>query len=74
MGSEAIWRARLTEVWRSAEKELVPVVLVCGASEARALFKILLCVLTELVLMTNLLTKNETGPFSIKIGPLRPHL
>jgi hypothetical protein len=65
MGREAISSALVTEACSSVEKLLVSVVLVCGASVARALFN----VPTELVLMTNLLAKYKAGPFSVKIGP-----
>jgi dihydrofolate reductase len=68
MGREAISSARVAEACSSVEKVLVSVVLVCGASVARALLR--LGLVTELVLMTNPL-KYETGPFSVKIGPAR---
>ena len=57
MGREAISSARFTEACNVDEKVLVPVVLVCGASVARALLRVLFEVPTELVLMTNLLAK-----------------
>jgi hypothetical protein len=68
MGREAISSDRVTEACSSVEKVLVPVVLVCGASVASALLRVVLVV--PLVDITNLLVKYETGPFSVKIGPV----
>jgi hypothetical protein len=65
MGSAAISSALVTEACRVAAKVLVPVVVVCGAIDVKALLRLL-----ELVLMANLLT-NETRPYSGKIGPDR---
>jgi hypothetical protein len=59
MGRAAISSARVTDACRSAAKLLVPVVVVCGAMDVRALLRELL---TGLVLMANLSTKYETGP------------
>jgi hypothetical protein len=59
MGRAAISSALVTEACRSVAKLLVPVVVVCGAMDVRALLSELL---TEPVLMANLSAKYETGP------------